>query len=159
VGKVVVVYFPKLNMQRYYKGHTQPISVIEISKLNRLAASAESGEYPAIHVWDMESRLNLIKFKRIHKYSIKFLKFFRNDRYLITASESLKFGGSIESPIIVLKLDTKEVIMSTYLTEEIIGISEVLNETEKEASTLLLGKSRITVLTQNNRAFSVQKYE
>lgn len=115
MGKVVVVYFPKLNVQRYYKGHTQPISVIEISKLSKLAASAENGEYPAIHLWDVETRMNLIKFKRIHKYSIKFLKFFRNDRYLITASESLKFGGAIESPVVVIKLDTKEVVMSTYL--------------------------------------------
>lgn len=40
VGKMVVIYFPKLNMQQYYKGHTQSISVIEVSKFNKIAASA-----------------------------------------------------------------------------------------------------------------------
>ncbi len=40
VGRVVVVYFPKLNLQRYYKDHAQPVAVIEISRLSRLAASA-----------------------------------------------------------------------------------------------------------------------
>jgi WD40 repeat protein len=106
VGRVVVVYFPKLNMQRYYKDHTQPVSVIEISHHNRLAASAEGGDYPSIHVWDLETRLNLVKFKRIHKYGIKLMRFFRNDKYLLTISESSK-GGTVESPVVLLKLDTK----------------------------------------------------
>lgn len=93
-------------MQRYYKDHTQPVSVIEISHHNRLAASAEGGDYPSIHVWDLETRLNLVKFKRIHKYGIKLMRFFRNDKYLLTISESSK-GGTVESPVVLLKLDTK----------------------------------------------------
>lgn len=107
IGKIIVIYFPKLNTQQYYKGHAHPISVIEVSQFNKIAASAESGEYPSIHIWDVHNRINLAKFKRVHKYPVKYLKFFKEDRYLITASEAIKFGGEIESPIIVLKLDSK----------------------------------------------------
>ncbi len=46
VGKIIIVYFPKLNIQHYYKEHTQSISVIEISKDQRFAASGEEGNYP-----------------------------------------------------------------------------------------------------------------
>jgi hypothetical protein len=73
----VVIYYPKLNVQQYYKGHSQAISVIEVSKFNKLAASAECGEYPSIQIWDIENRVNLIKFKGVHKCPIKFLKFFK----------------------------------------------------------------------------------
>jgi hypothetical protein len=43
VGRIIIIYFPKLNLQRYYKGHSQPISVIEISRSKKMAASAEKG--------------------------------------------------------------------------------------------------------------------
>lgn len=83
------------------------------------------------------------------------MKFFKEDRYLITASESLKFGGEIESPVIVLKLDTKEIIMSTYLKLEIIGICPA---NFKESSTLLISKNSLAVLAQTDRSFTMQKY-
>jgi len=37
------MYFPKLNIQKYYGCHLQPISVIEISQNKKLIASAEKG--------------------------------------------------------------------------------------------------------------------
>jgi len=40
VGRVIIIYFPKLNAQYYYKEHVQNISVIEISQYQRLVASA-----------------------------------------------------------------------------------------------------------------------
>ena len=93
-------------MQRYYKGHSQSISVIEISKSKKLAASAERGYYPSIHIWDIEKRESLIKFKRLYKSSIRLMKFFKNDRYLATACESVKHETE-ETAIVILRLDTQ----------------------------------------------------
>ena len=87
-GKAIIIYFPKLNVQHYYKEHRQAISVIEISGDNRLVASGEEGDSPEIHIWELKNRHNLVKFKKLHKESISFIKFFKNDRQLITASQN-----------------------------------------------------------------------
>ena len=117
VGKIIIVYFPKLNIQHYYKEHTQSISVIEISKDQRFAASGEEGNYPEIHIWDLRTNSNVLKFKKLHKDSINFLHFFKDDKQLITTS-----GNSLQSPLIILDIFTQEILMSTYLQYSIIGI-------------------------------------
>lgn len=88
VGKIIIIYYLKLNIQRYYKNHINPISAIEISKNNKLIASAEEGQYPQIHIWDAKTRLNLLKFKGLHKFTVKFIKFINEDKFLLTASEN-----------------------------------------------------------------------
>lgn len=67
IGKVIIIYFPKLNAQYYYKEHNQNISVIEISSDQRLVASAEEGDQPELHIWNMKNRIALVKFKHLHK--------------------------------------------------------------------------------------------
>ena len=103
-GKAIVIYFPKLNVQHYYKEHSQAISVIEISGDNRLVASGEEGDSPEIHIWEMKNRYNLVKFKKLHKESITFLKFFKEDRQLITASHNTTTFYQSETPIVILSL-------------------------------------------------------
>lgn len=46
VGKLVVIYFPKLNLQQYYVYHMREVSVVEIAVERQLAASGEMGENP-----------------------------------------------------------------------------------------------------------------
>lgn len=119
---MIIVYYPKLNIQQYYKEHRQSISVIEISSKQKLVASGEQGDYPQIHIWDMETKKTLVKFKKLHKDSISFLKFFKNDKQLITASQTSALHHlSFHSPFVVINLQTLEIIMSTYLQSEILG--------------------------------------
>ena len=43
IGKIIVIYYPKLRQQKYYKNHQQDIVAIEISKFKKIIASAENG--------------------------------------------------------------------------------------------------------------------
>jgi hypothetical protein len=43
VGKLIIIYFPKLNLQRYYAYHAKEVGVIEISENKKFVASGEIG--------------------------------------------------------------------------------------------------------------------
>lgn len=40
VGKAIVMYYPKLNTQKYYVHHRQPVTVIEVGYHRKMVASA-----------------------------------------------------------------------------------------------------------------------
>jgi uncharacterized protein with WD repeat len=154
VGKVVVIYFPNLNAQHYYQQHRYSISVIEISKGQRLVASAEEGEYPEIHIWDLTSKLTLCKFKQLHKEAVEFLRFFKNDRQLVTTSRS-PASPHPQTPIIILNLETQEIIMSTYLSTSIIGLA-CNNEFQVKCSDLLVvSPQELAIFSQQRDSYQI----
>jgi WD40 repeat protein len=156
VGKVIIVYYPKLNSQQYYKEHRQSISVIEISKEQRLAASGEEGEYPQIHIWDMTTKKTLVKFSNLHKDSITFLKFIKNDRQLITASHNSTFSQSkMQTPLVILNLQTQEIIMSTFLQYEIIGFAFNHEFPLKLADFLVVSSKELAFFSQQQDSYQL----
>lgn len=115
-GKNVIVLYPKLNVQNNYIGHNQPVSCVEIAACDTLVASGEMGMNPSIHVWYLKSTKCKRKFDGVHKNAIKILKFTKNDELLITISEREC------SPLVILNINTKEKILSTYITEPILNV-------------------------------------
>lgn len=59
------------------------------------------GLYPSIHIWDIKTAQQIHKFDRIHKNSIKLLKFIKGNELLVTVSE--KYNSSV----VILNLVTK----------------------------------------------------
>lgn len=74
---------------------------MEIGDCNSIVASGEMGLYPSIHIWDIKTAQPIYKFDRIHKNSIKLLKFIKGNELLITVSE--KYNSSV----VILNMVTK----------------------------------------------------
>lgn len=51
----------------------------------------------------------------MHKDTITLIKFIKKDRLLVSASQNIFQGGNGSTPIIIVNLETQEIIMSTYL--------------------------------------------
>lgn len=83
-GKNVVVLYPKLNTQNNYTRHSKPVSCVEVASCDQVVASGEMGLYPSIHIWHLKTAKCIQKFDKVHKNSIKLLKFLRGDELLIT---------------------------------------------------------------------------
>lgn len=99
MGRVVVLFFPKLNKQHYYQQHRQQVAVLEVSREQRLVASAESGDDPEIHIWDSRSLLTLARLKGLHREGVTMLRFLKGERELLSVS-----SGVGRAPLIIVNL-------------------------------------------------------
>lgn len=59
------------------------------------------GLYPSIHLWELRTTKCLFKFDKVHKNSIKLLKFLEGDEILVTV------GGNLNSSLVVINIKTK----------------------------------------------------
>jgi WD40 repeat protein len=57
---------------------------ISVSKASGIVASGEIGDRPAIHIWDLKTRLNFGVIKGNHQNAISLLDFFSNDNLLVS---------------------------------------------------------------------------
>ena len=154
VGKIIVIFLPKLNMQRYYKGHKQPVTAIEVSPSGRLVASAE-GQAPAdVHLWDLQTRLLIRKFRGLHQSAITILRLEEQAGILVTSSRSEREG--IVSPIVVIHLKTLEIVMSTYLPLPMLGVAP--HSTSPIPSFFMVSPDSVASFNQAEGAFSVQTH-
>ena len=121
-GKVIVVFFHKLNEQKHYCQHSNRVTALASSshEKNLIASGDGDSTNPSIQIWDINTLSCLVEFKGQHKSDIFLLEFLKNDRHL--ASCSLRS----DTPIYVFDRVTKEVVFS-YKTEELIrGIVPIL---------------------------------
>ena len=116
MGKVVVVLYPNLNVQKNYVRHCQAVSVLELSPCQKMVASGEMGSNPTIHLWEIKTLRTIATFKKVHKHSISFIKFTWEGKFLITV------GERENAPVIILNIHTKEVLLSTYVESPIHNI-------------------------------------
>lgn len=54
-ANIVVIYFPRVQMQKHYLEHDKEVISLAVARNQRVVASGELGDLPAIHVWDVET--------------------------------------------------------------------------------------------------------
>jgi hypothetical protein len=65
-ANIVVIYFPRVQAQKHYLEHDKEVISLAVARNQRLVASGELGELPAIHVWDVETLQNLGTIRGVH---------------------------------------------------------------------------------------------
>ncbi len=46
----------------------------------------------------------LIKLKALHKNSVQFLKFIKNDHFLVATSQNITLDNFVETPVIIINI-------------------------------------------------------
>jgi WD40 repeat protein len=72
-----------------------------MSSCNTIVASGEMGYNPSIHIWNLKTGTCLVKFERVHRYSIKMLKFMRGDEVIVSVSDK------VNNPIVIVDIQSK----------------------------------------------------
>lgn len=89
-GRVVVVFYHRLNRQALYNEHHNTVSVLAVSEDNRLCATADSGRSPRIHIWVIEDLKTKMTLPVISNSAIYLLKFVNKDRHLVAVTKRHK---------------------------------------------------------------------
>jgi WD40 repeat protein len=134
IGKVAVVYYPKLSMQQHYTEHHQEISCLVISKNSVLAASGELSTKPNLHIWEVKTLSTVTILRNHHRTPISHLMFLKSDKLLISSS-----FREAQSSILVHSLEDETVLFSCYLTDTIVSILPLLALSTTETSNLSFG--------------------
>lgn len=72
-------------------------------------ASGEMGVNPSVHVWELRTARCVGKFDRLHRGSIRMLRFVGGGELLVTVGEGRT------SALVVVNINTREKVLSTYL--------------------------------------------
>ena len=54
-ANIIIIYFPKVHMQKHYLEHDREVISLATARNKRLVASGELAEFPALHIWDCET--------------------------------------------------------------------------------------------------------
>ena len=85
-NKIIIIYYPKLNSQKFYFDHKNNISAFSLSNNNLMASSDYCENEAKIHVWDIHSLETLNIFSGFHRNKIRILRFMNNNKFLISIS-------------------------------------------------------------------------
>lgn len=121
VSNVVIVFYYKMNMQKHYKQHSNPICSIAISQNNNLCASGDEGGESFIHVWEIESQKNICVLLFLPMTSVNLLAFTNNDRYLIA------IGVGIDSPLRIYDIHNSTLVVSMWFEGIALNITPLIN--------------------------------
>ena len=111
IGKIVVIFYVKLNKQKYYLGHQNEVISTAISKKNgKYIASGEKGIKPSIHIWDSQTRQTKQILSGFHSQGVHLMEFGYNEIYLLTC------GKLIDSPILIYEWVKGIIIYSFKMT-------------------------------------------
>lgn len=75
VSRIVIVYNPKTNKQRFYECHNDKITCICVHDLRFLVASSEASLAPKINVWDVVDFRTLCSINSMHKNGVISMSF------------------------------------------------------------------------------------
>jgi len=114
---IVIIYFAKLNQQKYYLEHLNEI--ISIAQGQHCIATGELAQKPEIHVWDPVRLTNICVIKGQHLQGIHFLSFLKKDSLIVSC------GVRIVSPIFIHCAKTGSLMVSTFVQDQIVAFVPV----------------------------------
>ena len=85
-NKIIIIFYPKLNSQKFYFDHKNNISAFSLSNNNLMASADYSKNEAKIHVWDIHSIETLNIFTGFHRNKIRILRFINNNKFLVSIS-------------------------------------------------------------------------
>lgn len=124
-AKIVVILYEKLNEQEHYIEHKNPICSLAVSS-GALIASAEKGDEPKIHLWDIHTLKTIHVFSGEHKADIYLLEFIKDDRYLVSCS--LRSN----TPVVVHDIETRTMVFSYFVDEFVRQIVPIMSFEQPE---------------------------
>ena len=91
-SKYVCVYQKKFNAQMYYYGHSSEMSCVTVSRDGLLAASAEKGKRPAIHIWDTGTCQQIIVLPVLHRKGVTCIQFSQDRKLMVSVGQDDDFS-------------------------------------------------------------------
>ena len=114
---IVIIYYAKLNQQKYYLEHTNEI--ISIAQGDHMIATSELAKKPEIHVWNPKTLSIICLIKGQHRNGVHFLNFMNRDTLLASC------GVRIDSPIFIHNARTGQFLISTCVKDQIVSFTKI----------------------------------